>query len=328
MKSLWKTLNELFGVLPKGAKNFYLLYTVLTGLLAILDSFALALIVVVTTPLATGKGMNLPVVGEVPESATPILVLVICVLFVLKGVFALVLHRKATRRFAHYELDVGDRLFSTYLHSSWEQRAQLSTAEVTRIVDTAMANANLGFLLQLSMIPGNAMTFVAMMVVLVIAQPVTALIALVYLLTIALLMNRFVSRAAKRAGETNRNMVYRIATIMTEMIDALERSHASRQTRRDRSSRFQRPRCRNRCWAGHGLLESGAKVRVRDCFDRRCVARRRGRLSARWARRCDGRSGPLRGDRVSGDPCAERHPVLPLFRFIKRGLRARRDPRA
>ena len=30
-----------------------------------------------------------------------------------------------------------------------------------RIVDTAMANTNLGFLLQLSMIPGNAMTFVA-----------------------------------------------------------------------------------------------------------------------------------------------------------------------
>ncbi len=222
MKSLWNTLNELFRVLPRGAKRFYLGYSILTGLLAVLDSLALALIVVVTAPLATGTGMSLPVIGELPESATPILVILICGLFVLKGVFALVLHRRATRRFAHYELDAGDRLFSTYIHSSWERRSLLSTAEVTRIVDTAMQNTNLGFLLQLSMIPGNAMTFLATILVLVVAQPVTALIALVYLLAIALIMNRFVSRAAKRAGETNRNIVYRITTIMTEMVEALK----------------------------------------------------------------------------------------------------------
>jgi len=58
--------------------------------------------------------------------------------------------------------------------------------------------------------------------VLVIAQPVTALIALVYLLAIALIMNRVVSRAAKRAGEANRDLVYRMSTIMTEMVEALK----------------------------------------------------------------------------------------------------------
>lgn len=222
MKSLWNTLNALFRVLPKGAKRFYLGYSILTGLLAVLDSLALALIVVVTAPLATGEGMTLPVIGKLPESATPILVIMICALFVLKGVFALVLHRRATRRFAYYELEAGDRLFGTYINSSWERRSQLSTAEVTRIVDTAMQNTNLGFLLQLSMIPGNLMTFVATILVLVIAQPVTALIALVYLLAIALVMSRFVSRAAKRAGAMNRDLVYRITTIMTEMVDALK----------------------------------------------------------------------------------------------------------
>ncbi len=215
MKSLWNTLNELFTVLPKGSKAFYIGYSILTGMLAILDSLALALIVVVTAPLATGEGLHLPVVGQLPESATPILVIIICTLFVMKGVFALILHRGATGRFARYELETGDKLFSAYIHSSWERRAHLSTAEVTRIVDTAMANTNLGFLLQISMIPGNAMTFIATILVLVIAQPVTAIIALVYLLAIALFMNRIVSRAAKRAGEAIRDLVYRIATDMT-----------------------------------------------------------------------------------------------------------------
>lgn len=222
MRSIWNTLNELFAVLPEGSRAFYFWYSVLTGLLAVLDSFALILIVIVTAPLATGEATELPAIGRIPESATPLLVLVICALFVLKGVFALALHRRATRRFARYELETGDRLFSTYIHSSWERRSQLSTPEVTRIVDTAMANTNLGFLLQLSMIPGNAMTFVATILVLVVAQPVTALIALVYLLAIALFMTRFVSRSAKRAGDTNRDLVYRIATIMTEMVDALK----------------------------------------------------------------------------------------------------------
>lgn len=222
MKSLWRTLNELFKVLPRGARRFYIGYSLLTGMLAILDAFALSLIVIVTAPLATGKGMTLPGIGTLPQSATPWIVIMICALFVLKGVFAVVLHRRATRRFARYELETGDKLFSAYIHRSWEQRAQLSTAEVTRIVDTAMANTNLGFLLQISMIPGNAMTFLATILVLVIAQPVTALIALVYLLAIALIMNRVVSRAAKRAGEANRDLVYRMSTIMTEMVEALK----------------------------------------------------------------------------------------------------------
>ncbi|MGI8392668.1 ABC transporter ATP-binding protein [Leucobacter sp. W1038] len=222
MKSLWNTLNELFKVLPTGSKRFYVGYSVLTGMLAILDSVALALIIVVSAPIATGRGLELPVIGEVPQSATPALVVAICVLFVSKSVFALVLHRRATRRFARYELEVGDRLFSSYIHSSWERRSQLSTPEVTRIVDTSMANTNLGFLLQISMIPGNVMTFFATILVLVIAQPVTALIAMVYLLGVALFMTRLVGRKAKRAGETNRNLVYRIATIMTEMVDALK----------------------------------------------------------------------------------------------------------
>lgn len=222
MRSLWNTLNELFTVLPDGARRFYLGYSVLTGMLAFLDSIALALIVVVSAPIATGHSLELPVIGEVPQSATPALVVVICALFVAKSVFALVLHRRATRRFARFELEVGDRLFSSYIHSSWERRARLSTAEVTRIVDTSMANTNLGFLLQLSMVPGNAMTFVATIAVLVIAQPVTALIAMVYLLGVALFMTRIVGRRARRAGETNRDRVYRVATIMTEMVDALK----------------------------------------------------------------------------------------------------------
>lgn len=222
MKSIWNTLRELFNVLPKGAKPFYIWYSIVTSMLALLDTAALGLIMLVITPLVSGQAVKLPLLGELPESSTVWVVVVICSLFILKGVFAVALHWIATRRFARYELEVGNALFRSYMRSDWEKRSQMSTAEVTRIVDSSMANTNLGFILPISQIPGNALTFVSVLLVLVIAQPLTALIALVYLSFISGMMLLVVARKSKLAGTHNRVYGYRVATIMTEMIDALK----------------------------------------------------------------------------------------------------------
>ncbi|QBE49422.1 ABC transporter ATP-binding protein [Leucobacter triazinivorans] len=222
MKSIWTTLRKLFTVLPEGAKSYYVRYSIATGLLAILDTLALALIVLVVTPLASGKPIELPLLGVMPQNATIWIVVAICVLFILKGVFAVVLHWFATRRFARYELYVGDQLFRGYTRASWEKRSQMSTAEVTRVVDSSMANTNIGFILPLSQIPGNALTFVSALAVLVVAQPFTALIAFVYLSLVSAFMLFVVSRRSQRAGRNNRKYAYRAATIMTEMVDALK----------------------------------------------------------------------------------------------------------
>ena len=222
MKSLWRTLVELFGVLPKGSKPFYIRYSIITSALAILDTLALALIVAVVTPIASGQEIRLPVIGHVPDESIVWIIVVICGLFLLKSVLAILLHWFATRRFARYELEVGDALFRAYTHSSWEKRSQISTAEVTRIVDSSMANANLGFILPLSQVPGNVLTFVSVLAVLVIAQPATALVALLYLSAFSALMLLVISRRARQAGLNNRKYAYRVATIMTEMVDALK----------------------------------------------------------------------------------------------------------
>lgn len=222
MKSLWNTLLELFELLPRSAKPFYVWYSILTGLLAILDTLALALIVLTVTPLISGTSITFPLLGELSASAVPWIAVTVCALFVLKGVLAVVLHWFATRRFAQYELEVGNELFSSYMQASWESRSQMSTPEVTRLVDVSMANTNLGFILPLSQIPGNALTFVAVLAVLVVGEPLTALIAFVYLTCFSLIMVLVVSRRTKLAGEHNRIFSYRVATIMTEMVDALK----------------------------------------------------------------------------------------------------------
>jgi len=222
LRRLWHTFVELFEVMPKGAKAFYIWYSIVTGALAVLDTMALALIVLVMTPLVSGKPISLPLIGEVPEGATIWIVLVICFLFILKGALAIALHWFATRRFARYELEVGNRLFQSFARSTWEERSKYSTAEVTRIVDGSMATTNIGFILPLSQIPSNALTFVAVLGVLVFAQPLTALIALVYLSLVSFLMLVVVTKRVKTAGAHNRKFVYRVARIMTEIIEALK----------------------------------------------------------------------------------------------------------
>lgn len=222
MRSVWNTLSELFDVLPQGSKTFYLWYAIATGLLSLLDAAALALIVLIATPVVSGQSVSLPVVGEIDSSLTIWLLVTVCALFILKGILALSLHWFATRRFARYELEVGNQLFRAYIFSDWETRSQLSTAEATRIVDGSMANTNLGFILPLSQVPGNALTFLSTLLVLIWAQPMSALIALVYLSAISIFMIAVVSRQTRLAGKHNRAYGYKVATLMTEMIEALK----------------------------------------------------------------------------------------------------------
>jgi len=208
--------------MPAGSKRFTLWYSIVTGALAVLDTLALALIVLTVTPVVTGAPVRLPVIGVLPDSATVWIAATVCALFILKGVFAVALHRYATRRFARYELEVGSRIFDRYMRSSWEQRSQKSTAEVTRLIDTSMMNTNMGFIIPISQVPGNVFTFVAVLAVLVVAEPLTALVAFVYLSAILGLMVFAIAKRTRRAGMRNRDLSYRVAGVVTEMIDALK----------------------------------------------------------------------------------------------------------
>lgn len=222
MKSLWRTLVELFGVMPAGTKGFYIGYSIATSIVSLIDAAALTLIIAVATPLVSGVDVSLPIIGKVDERTTIWVIVVVCMLFILKGILALGLQWYATRRFARYELEVGNALFRSYIMSDWETRSKLSVAEATRIVDSSMANANLGFILPLSQVPGSALSFFSILIVLVVAQPWTALIALGYLSVISVLMVFVVSKRTRLAGLHNRRYAYKVAGLMTEMVEALK----------------------------------------------------------------------------------------------------------
>lgn len=222
MRKIWVTLRELLPLLPIGARRFFLWYMVVTSIVTLLDVAAMALLALLIAPAINNTPISLPVFGIVPLSATPVLVLMACTMIILKSALSVLLHWVATRRFARYELEIGMRLFRAYIHSSWEERSKRSVAEITRIADAGIANTIMGFILPLSVVPSAFMTFVLILAVLVVASPMTSVIALVYLTLVALIVNKVVTRRALEAGQVNRDYSYKVAILMTEMVDALK----------------------------------------------------------------------------------------------------------
>lgn len=222
MKLIIQTLRDLFPLLPAGARKFFGIYVFATSLITLLDVAAMALLALLISPIINAKPIEMPVIGTVSLSMAPMLVLLACALIILKSVLSVFLQWVATRRFAIYELQIGERMFRSYIHSTWEERSKRSVAEITRIADAGIANTVMGFLLPLAKVPSLVLTFGLILLVLVIADPVTALVALVYLALVAFVVNKVVTKRALVAGQVNLNYSYRVAILMTEMVDALK----------------------------------------------------------------------------------------------------------
>lgn len=222
MKRVWPVLRDLLPLLPPGAQRYYTGYMVASTLITALDVIAMSLLALIIGPALTNGELRLPIIGVLPKEWLPGIALSACGLIILKSVLSVVLHWFATRRFARYELEIGDRMFKAYINSSWEERSKRSVAEITRIADGGIANTMAGFLLPLLRVPSLIFTFALVLAVLIVADPLTALIALVYLSAVALIVHQVVTRRALEAAQVNLEYSYRVARLMTEMMDALK----------------------------------------------------------------------------------------------------------
>ncbi|GAA1215453.1 ABC transporter ATP-binding protein [Microbacterium maritypicum] len=222
MKQLWPVLRGLIPLLPKGAQRYFVWYMIITTMITALDVAAMSLLALMIGPALTGAPLTLPVIGEIPSESLPLIGLGACALIILKSALTIIVHWLATRRFARYELEIGDRMFKAYINSSWEERSKRSVAEITRIADAGIANTMAGFLLPLMRVPSSIFTFVLIIGVLFVADPVTSVIALVYLTLVALVVHFVITKRALEAAQVNLDFSYRVAILMTEMLDALK----------------------------------------------------------------------------------------------------------
>lgn len=222
MKLIWRTLRGLLPMLPGRARQFLSAYVLASSSLALLDIAALGLLALSLAPMVQGEPVVLPLVGEVAPSGYVGIIVVVSVLIIVKGLVAIGVQWVVTRRFARYELEIGDRLFAAYIRAPWTDRLARNSSQLVRLADVGIANATAGFLLPVAGLPALGATFAAVLVVLVVAEPVTAALTLGYLGVVGLVMYFFVSRRAIVAGRVNRDYSFRVARLMTEMVGALK----------------------------------------------------------------------------------------------------------
>jgi ABC-type multidrug transport system fused ATPase/permease subunit len=217
-----RTLRQLVPLLPARARRFIGWYIVATSLLAAVDVVAIALLAISLGSMVTGSDIVLPVFGSIGPESYVWFLLAISLVVIVKAALSLTLQWFATRRFASFELEIGDRLFDAYIRAPWTDRLSKNTAQLVRLADVGIGNTIGGFLLPVLMLPTLVVTSVAVVVVIVIADPVTALITIVYLGGLAALQARVISKRAVQAGRVNRDYSFRVASLMTDMVSALK----------------------------------------------------------------------------------------------------------
>jgi ATP-binding cassette subfamily C protein len=215
-------LRRLVPLLPARARRFLTIYVVVTSLLALLDIAALSLLALSLGAMAVGRPISLPLIGTVPISGYPWVLLTVSLLVIAKSAAAVGMQWVATRSFAAYELEIGDRLFDAYIRAPWVDRLSRTTAQLVRMADVGIANTTAGFLLPVISMPALIVTALSILLVLLIAQPITAVVTIVYLGIIAVILYFWLSRKSVEAGRVNRDYSMRVASLMTEMVGALK----------------------------------------------------------------------------------------------------------
>ncbi|MFF2493085.1 ABC transporter ATP-binding protein [Agromyces sp. NPDC058064] len=222
MKRILRTFRQVIPHLPENAQRYIVRYIVLSSSLAILDVAALMLLAASLVAMLGGTAIQLPLIGSVGQDGYVWILLVISGLIIVKSTAAVLMQWMATRRMATFELEIGDRLFEAYIRAPWVERLQRNTTHLVRLADVGIANVTSGFLLPFMSLPTLLTTAALVVLVIVVVQPLTALVTVAYLGGIAVLLYVVLANRTVQAGRVNRDYSFRVASLMTDMVSALK----------------------------------------------------------------------------------------------------------
>lgn len=222
MRELWSLYKEVLGAISPSARSFLIWYAVLLGLLSIVDALALGFLAILIAPVAVGEAVSLPLLGELSTSQVFIAIGTLCLIIILKGFASLGVLFWGYRRCEKYEIELGSRLFSAYIRSPWEMRIARNSSDIVRFTDGSVATMVNSFLVPGATLLSEALSFLSILAVLAVAQPVTAAMTLVYLGLIGVLLYLVVARRARQAGEVNLRFAVLTSRLILGMVQSMK----------------------------------------------------------------------------------------------------------
>jgi ATP-binding cassette, subfamily B, bacterial PglK len=222
MRELRRALAEILPLLPAPARRYLWFFALISAALTLLDTVAVGTLALMLTPLITGASVRLPMLGEIGNDQIIWWLLGAALLMIVKSLANIWLQYHATRKFARFELDIGAQLFRAYIRAPWTERLKRSSTQLAQMSDIGIANVINGVLYPAACLPTEIIGIVSVLLVLLISQPLTALITLVYLGGIAFLLFIWISKKAQVAGRVNRDYALKMVSLIAEMVSALK----------------------------------------------------------------------------------------------------------
>jgi len=212
----------VLAVFPPGGRRFVLAYGWLLASLAILDVAALGLLAALIGPIAAGLPASLPIVGELSTSGLVWAVLGVCALMILKSVFAVAITLWGVRRIARYEVAVGDRLFRAYINAPWSSRLRRNSADMLQFSDGGVNATVNSFVMPGATLIGEAVTLFAVIATLAVAQPMLALVTLLYMTALGGFLHLWSANRSRIVGETYVDAAVRTGRFVLEIVGAMK----------------------------------------------------------------------------------------------------------
>lgn len=222
MRELWRLYREVLQAISPSARNFLIWYAVLLGVLSIIDALALGLLALLIAPMAVGETATLPLIGKLDSTQMFIAIGVLCLIIILKGVGSLLVLLWGARKGENYEIEIGARLFAAFIRSPWEMRIARNSSDIMRFTDGSVSVLVSSFLVPGATLLSEALSFVSILLVLAIAQPVTAGVTLVYLTLIGIVLYLWIAKKARRAGEVYLDFSLLTSRLISGMVTSMK----------------------------------------------------------------------------------------------------------
>lgn len=222
MKSLIQINQRLLRVLPDSARRFLIRYAVLSSSLALIDIVALGLLAITLSSIITENSISLGPIAIDSVADYAVVLVIFCTLVIVKSALNVLLLRVATKRFAAHEVAIGDRLLAAYMRAPWVDRLKRNSSELVRSVDSGVSITVSGVLMPSMGLAGEIVSVLAVVIVLLVSNWITAITAIIYLGLVALFLSRGISRRAVANGRRNRQFSLRTVRLITEAMGALK----------------------------------------------------------------------------------------------------------
>jgi len=222
MREVWNLYNEVLRAISSPARRFLNWYSVLLAILSVVDAAALGMLALLIAPMSIGEAATLPIIGELDQTGLLIAIAVLCTLIVMKGIAAVGVTFWATRQGAKYELEIGSRLFRAYIRAPWELRLSRNSSDIVRFTDSSVSVLIPGFLLPGATLLSEGLSLVSILIVVAVAQPVTAITTVLYLGLIAAVLYFWIARESRRAGEVNLHFSLLTSRLIFSMVASMK----------------------------------------------------------------------------------------------------------